>query len=180
MQHDNIMVDLETLSTESNAMIVAIGAVTFSQYDTGETFYQPIDICARTFGQYHISPSTTQWWMAQNDDARAVFHDPRTTSLAEALTAFASFVQRFTSGPSNVRVWGNGAAFDNVILANAYRSENLNPPWKFYNDRCYRTYKAMAPSIQIKHMGTHHNARDDALSQAQHLLRVAQALATPL
>jgi len=70
----------------------------------------------------------------------------------------------------NVRVWGNGAAFDNVILASAYRQANITQPWLFWNDRCYRTVKALSPAVTMQRNGTHHNALDDAESQARHLI----------
>jgi inhibitor of KinA sporulation pathway (predicted exonuclease) len=47
----------------------------------------------------------------------------------------------------------------------------MQAPWKFYNDRCYRTLKAMYPHIKMpKRTGTHHNALDDAISQVNHLI----------
>lgn len=69
-------------------------------------------------------------------------------------------------------LWGNGSDFDNVILASAYRSCNLEVPWKFWNNRCYRTVKALRPDIKIHRSGTYHNALDDAVSQAEHLMRM--------
>ena len=40
---ENVMIDLETLSTESNAAILSIGAVMFDKEGLGETFYQIVD-----------------------------------------------------------------------------------------------------------------------------------------
>lgn len=45
---------------------------------------------------------------------------------------------------------------------------DLELPWKFWNDRCYRTVSAGFPRRQ--QTGTHHNALDDAISQTKHLL----------
>ena len=69
-------------------------------------------------------------------------------------------------------MWGNGATFDNVILANAYRGAGLPVPWKFWNDKCYRTIKGFFPQIKLQRIGTHHNAQDDAESQAWHLINM--------
>ena len=66
-------------------------------------------------------------------------------------------------------VWGNGATFDNVILSNAYKAAGMEQPWKFWDDRCYRTVKGLLPDIKIERLGTHHNAVYDAMSQARHL-----------
>jgi exodeoxyribonuclease VIII len=85
------------------------------------------------------------------------------------LLDFDLFLSRYGE---DVKIWGNGASFDNVILANAYRRNDLNIPWKYYNDRCYRTMKSLAPHIKMEREGTHHNALSDAISQANHLIRI--------
>ena len=71
-----------------------------------------------------------------------------------------------------VRLWGNGASFDNAILSTAYELCELETvqPWRFYNDRCYRTVKSLYPEVAMVRTGTYHNALDDAESQALHLL----------
>lgn len=69
-----------------------------------------------------------------------------------------------------IRVWGNGAAFDNVILASAYRRVTAGTPWQYWNDRCYRTVKALHPDVPMQRTGDHHNALDDAISQAHQLI----------
>lgn len=80
-------------------------------------------------------------------------------------------------GPrEETRVWGNGAAFDNVILRRAYERtsrESMKAPWPHWNDRCYRTIKGLyGHQVKIERTGTHHHALDDAASQARHLIRM--------
>lgn len=87
-----------------------------------------------------------------------------------ALAAFADWLAS-EHGP-DVKVWGNGADFDNVILGSAYRRLGKSIPWAFYNSRCYRTVKSLQPGCRIERAGTHHNALDDAKSQALHLMRL--------
>lgn len=48
-------------------------------------------------------------------------------------------------------------------------------PWPHWNDRCYRTLKAMRPDVKMERTGTHHNAVDDATSQARHALALLAA-----
>jgi exodeoxyribonuclease VIII len=107
--------------------------------------------------------------MGQSDKARAVFKD-KGKPLAEVLNAFTKFIGIENVG--QVKLWGNGANFDNVILVNAYRRTGIKAPWQFYNDRCYRTIKSMFKRIEMERSGTHHNALDDAKSQADHLVRI--------
>jgi exodeoxyribonuclease VIII len=44
--------------------------------------------------------------------------------------------------------------------------------WEFWKDRCYRTIKNCYPDVPFDRRGTHHNALDDARSQALHLIAI--------
>lgn len=178
----HIMLDLETLSTHTNARILAIGAVKFTEAERiSDKFYQPIKALAfetlnaveRDFVDpdgFHVSRDTLDWWGQQSEKAQAVFEDPQGITISEALTLFAHWVLSSPGDIKDIRMWGNGAEFDNVILSTAYRLCDKPAPWRFYNNRCYRTVKSLFPTEKIKRLGTHHNALDDALSQAEHLL----------
>lgn len=48
--------------------------------------------------------------------------------------------------------------------------------WEFWNNRCFRTLKGMAPHIKTERQGTYHNALDDAKTQALHAIKVLQHL----
>jgi hypothetical protein len=72
----------------------------------------------------------------------------------------------------SLQIWGNGADFDNVILSSAYRNTGHVTPWGTYKNRCYRTIKSANRHVAMARTGTHHNALDDAKSQAQHLIRI--------
>ena len=165
IQHNNIMLDLETMGNGANSAITAIGAVRFNQSGLSDEFYTLVDLESCVQNGMEIDPSTVVWWLQQSDEARAQFEQPN-LHIACALSAFSAWV-----GPAAV-VWGNGAAFDNALLSNAYRKLNLQQPWQFWNDACYRTIKNMYPGIRLRRIGTHHNALDDAKSQAQHLIEI--------
>ena len=110
--------------------------------------------------------------LGQTERARQVFvgdADP----LPDALESFSAWILRKTEA-KQIAVWGNGAAFDNVILAAAYSRQRMQCPWRRPNDRCYRTLKALHPEIEFERVGEHHNAIDDAVSQARHALKILQ------
>ncbi len=165
----HIMVDLETLSTKPNAAILSIGAVKF---DTDKKvyakFYQAVKTPPEVEG-FDISSDTLHWWTKQSEEARAVFTDPNAVDITVALALFSAWVEEGTD-KKYIRMWGNGASFDNVILSTAYRLCYFPQPWMFWNNRCYRTVKAMNPGTKITRIGEHHNALHDADSQAVHLL----------
>jgi hypothetical protein len=174
----DVMVDLETMGTGPNAAITAIGAVEFDTTSgtLGRTFYNVVDLASAVEQGGQIDASTVMWWLRQSDEARAALGKDA-ISLPHALQQFAEWIA--PCGPG-VRVWGNGASFDNVVLGSAYRNAGWPQPWKFWNDRCYRTVKAMYPNILMERSGTHHNALDDAVSQAKHLLAMLRPEPTVL
>lgn len=167
----DIMTDLETMGTSSSAPILAIGAVRFDKEGLHETFYKVISLESNMSLGRAPDAATIMWWMQQSDEARKALYRTSALDLASALREFTNYVASF-GNTDNVKLWGNGAAFDNVILADAYRTCNLFAPWRFWNDRCYRTMKSLCPEIPIKHTGVAHNALDDAKSQAQHLIEI--------
>jgi exodeoxyribonuclease VIII len=176
----HLMIDLETLGTEPFAPIVSIGACTFylgeppaGTEPIADCFYQVIDVESSLELGMRPSGSTLKWWMQQSDAARAVFDEPQAVSMPVALDAFTDYVN---SRP--LQVWGNSARFDCGLLAAAYKACNKELPWQYWNERCYRTVKNLpgANSIAVQRVGTHHNALDDAITQALHLRSVHQAL----
>lgn len=174
---EHVMVDLETLSTKPNALIVSIGAVSFNSDGIGQKFYVPIDMGSYgnrfELGAFDIDPNTVAWWMGQTEEGREVFKDTCAMDLARALREFSDWIDKEVCDTQDVKVWGNGASFDNVILKNAYNRCAIKEPWRHWNDRCYRTVKNMC-SLKMKRHGTYHNALDDAISQAQHLVSINQ------
>lgn len=169
MKH--IMLDLETMGTSNNAAIIAIGAVEFNTDTvTDNEFYRVINLESSVRSGGVIDPDTVMWWMKQSDEARSALYKSESVHIEYALNGFSRWVEEI--GDEKVCVWGNGANFDNVILRNAYENKGIYVPWKFYGDRCYRTIKNLYPDVQINRSGIHHNALDDAKTQAQHLIDI--------
>ena len=163
----HIMLDLETLSTRSDAAIVAIGARTMFTKQA-RSFYRPITLNSAVRNG-HVDGDTLAWWFRQSDQARELFNDAAAVPLPIALSDFSSWL----AVNEEVYVWGNGAAFDNVVLSNAYQKMMLHKPWSFRNDRCYRTIKSLYPDVEMVSTGVKHNALNDATSQAMHLEVIA-------
>ena len=166
-----IMLDLETMGNGSNSAIIAIGAVAFDIKGVSGRFYQQVNLQSSVNAGMEIDASTVLWWLKQSDAARSAFKDnEKALNIANALIEFSMFCD----SAKVCGVWGNGAAFDNVLLSNAYRKLEMKRPWKFWNDRCYRTVKNIYQDIEFVHSGTHHNAVDDAESQAIHLIEICK------
>lgn len=166
------MLDLETMGNGPNAAIVAIGAVEFEPeiFLLGREFYRVVDLASSVELGGEIDASAVQWWLGRSDEARAAIRQSPQIHIKPALVQFAEWLSHCSA---DIQLWGNGAAFDNVILAQAYKRAGLEVPWKFWNDRCYRTLAALHPDTPPGHgEGTAHHALDDARTQAKHLLRL--------
>jgi hypothetical protein len=170
------MLDLETLGTAPFSPILSIGACAFKPDQAApieDAFYQAITLESCLDVGLRPSADTILWWMDQAAEARGVFTDPLAVALPLALDAFTDWLN---SRP--LKIWGNSAAFDCGLLAAAYKACGKVVPWMFYNERCYRTLKKLsgADGIPFNRIGTHHNAVDDAISQAYHLMAIYKGL----
>ena len=124
----------------------------------------------------HIQGQTVMWWLARSEEARMALTADR-LPLDEALRQFA----RYLASLDEPDIWGNGATFDNVILANAYQAVGLERPWSYKRDRDVRTIEAAGQGIcdaadTLERQGTHHHALDDAIHQARVVSAIWQAL----
>lgn len=164
----HVMIDLETMGTSADAPIVTIGACRFDTDGVKEdTFYRKISLKSALDSGSVLDADTVVWWMGQSDDARQEAVSGA-GDLLDVLGWFSTWIgeTEYLEG-----VWGNGAAFDNAIIAQSYRRIGREAPWPFWMDRCYRTVKAFS-DIPITREGTHHNALDDAITQAKHLIAI--------
>ncbi len=173
MQH--IMVDLETLGTTADSVILSIGAVKFDLAtgvvdDNG--FYASISVESNQSWKRRISEDTLLWWLKQDAAAQQVFFEPK-ESLETALVQFSDWV-----GSGDYHVWSNGADFDLPMLAHAFSTCGIELPWQYYNTRCYRTYKNLpgARNVKLESQGVKHNALADALNQAKNASLIHGAL----
>ncbi|GJD65139.1 3'-5' exonuclease [Methylobacterium frigidaeris] len=169
----DIMIDLETLSTRPDAMIVAIGAVQFGPEGLGDLFY-----CAVTpdGALGHIDPKTVAWWMGQGDEARSVFRDdgPNREPLAVALRDFRAWLDR---KGKDLRIWGHGSSFDLPIIESAFRACGHPIPWSHRAIRDTRTlYELAGVKVEMPE-GEKHHALSDAKAQALAVIRGVRALA---
>jgi len=164
----HVMIDLETLSTHNFAAILSIGACKFDPQSRtiDEKFHVYVD--PRSCEQYglRISADTFLWWMDPDRTearTRMFAHKDERVDLTEALLGFSQWY-----GQTPMPTWGNGSDFDNVILQNAYMMTKLDCPWKFRDNRCFRTYKSLI-SFRPPRSGVPHDALEDAVYQAETL-----------
>lgn len=174
----NVMVDLETLGTGANSVILSIGAVAFDPENAslGDEFKAVIDIGSSLAIGCKADGDTIAWWFKQPAAARkgAITNPEHIINVLNGFTAY--LLKAGNNNLCDIKLWGNGSDFDNVILATAYKNARIEQPWKYYNNRCYRTLKSLYPNIMIARQGIYHNSLDDAISQAKHLINILKAM----
>lgn len=166
---NNVMIDLETMGTGPRSAIASIGAVKFGKHHVTDSTLIIVRLSSCQAIGMEMDPDTVTWWMRQDEEARRRFELPG-MPIDSALDALESWIGK------DAVVWGNGSDFDNVILGEAYRLTNKKKPWHFAKNRCYRTIRSMCPEIELVRIGVHHDPKDDAETQAQHLIQCIHRL----
>ncbi|HAW3640534.1 TPA: 3'-5' exoribonuclease [Escherichia coli] len=175
----HLMIDLETMGKNPDAPIISLGAIFFDPQtgEMGPEFSKTIDL--DTAGGV-IDRDVIKWWLKQSREAQsAILTDE--IPLDDALLQLREFIDENSCG-FYVRVWGNGANFDNVILRRSYERQGIPCPWRYCNDRDVRTIVELGNSIgfdvrmTIPFEGVPHNALDDARHQAKQVSAIWQKL----
>jgi hypothetical protein len=176
---NNIMLDLETLGTTPGSVVLSIGAVAFDKDEgLGATFYRTISVASSMKAGLTIDASTLLWWSKQDRAAYQEALDKNAEKLEDVLHDFGQWLLHIGEGEYREhKLWGNGADFDLTLLLACYRAvdSTFEPPWKFWNHRCYRTLKALYPEVPAEKRNNH-NALDDARNQAEHAVAILRAM----
>lgn len=161
----DIMLDLETLATSPDSVILTIGAIKFDPFDTdvemGPGLYHRINVDEQIDLGRHVDQGTVDWWGTQKEEVREeALGEHNRISLEE----FTKDLNKFVVGAT--RIWAQGPVFDIVILENLYRQLGKPTPWPFYVIRDSRTLlKALGDTR--KGGALLHNALADCVSQAE-------------
>ncbi len=160
------MIDIETASTEYNAVIVSIGAVCFSvslpelKPVTYEILIDKED--GDSLG-LHTSEDTMKWWKTQPEEVyRHAFVEGPRVSTKDALIGLSSFIETY---PTIKQYWCQGINFDPVVLETAYKKCGLTPKWKFYQLRDSRTIQYLLPKLPFSKPKDAHTPVADCLYQ---------------
>lgn len=173
---NRVMIDLETLGTEPGCPIVSLGAVFFNDIQIiGEYEWVITSSSCYRLGLDLVSPATEDWWDEQEPSVKKVLDmhlNDEGDSLRWVLEKFSILCTK-----ANIQeVWGNGSDFDNKILAYAYKTAGMAAPWKFWQNRCFRTLKALFPEIPYALPATPHDALCDAYAQAIHTIKCLEKI----
>lgn len=168
----DIMIDLETLSTDPDCVVISLGAIMFNPFtgELGPTFYANLEIQDQLNAGRKIMADTMKWWFNQSDGAKKVFSETASPP-AFALMKFYEWLQQI---PKRERkVWGNGSTFDISIMEDMFKTYGMERPWTYNSVMDLRTFKRfVAKGVDVQKIGVAHNALDDAISQAKYVIDI--------
>lgn len=158
---NNVMLDIETLSTRSNAVVTQIGACHFDLTGrVGETFLMNLDIQAQLDKGAVVDGDTLRWWLGEQKDNVTFLDD----------TQHPEYVLNELNGflASAEAIWSH-ATFDFPIVCEAMRRHDIVPLFRYRSARDIRTLAGLAgggwPKTTTQKT---HNALDDCLHQVEY------------
>lgn len=186
-KYGNVMIDLETLSTRTNASIIEIGAVEFNKQTGGIGDTIDLIINPSEWGKNgrDIDGETIKWWFKQDESARKRFIDNKErVDLKKALYELSNFIiscDNIHDEKENVVVWGNGSTMDITILQSAYEYFDIDVPWKYWAVNDVRTIVDLNPKIKketifITDNGIKHSSIGDCLYQIKYLTNTLKSI----
>ena len=170
----HVMIDLETLGTRPDAVIIQVGAVAFEATGRGRVYNEtPFNrhVLVQD-GCGTVDHGTLCFWLQEASAGRMG------KALSEHAVPLQQVLQELTEFPGRVRegatwadvegVWSKPSSFDLPILASAYARFGAEPPWEHWKTRCARTLFSLTggtPDVDQTGM-VKHDAFDDALVEA--------------
>lgn len=175
----NLMIDLETFSTRSDAKVLSIGVALFDDNEVLKTEGWAIDLGNDIGG--HVDWQTVKWWLDQDAFVREFSLGGK---LANCTAAFG--LKTFIAENNPTEFWSKDPHFDHVILENWWRRVNETAskgsypagftvgdfPICYTQPRAYRTLVGEATDLGFdpsheRGVYAAHNPIDDAAQQAR-------------
>ena len=141
----DIMIDIETLATTPNSVVITLGAIRFDPFADDresyedktilmDTFYRRIDPASFTWPSAEIDDNTLAWWAKQSPEVQfEAFTDDDRHDIGSVMLDF----HRWCGGYQNM--WANGPVFDIAILEQVCKNLKRGYPWKYWQVRDART-----------------------------------------
>jgi len=154
------MMDLETLGTSSDSVILSIALVEFDRTtgETGDWIYEKID----PLQDRKVCLDTVRWWSAQ---PAGLFEDAMSGNWP--LSAMLKRIANWFGSQGRKFIWSQGSDFDIVIIEHAMKQHGVYPPWRYNAKRDTRTaYDVKGfDASSIPREGDVHHAMSDAKHQ---------------
>jgi hypothetical protein len=159
------MIDIETLGTEPDCVVLSVGAVKFDPFNSQEphakTLWRP-NVDQQTVAERSVLDSTLEWWAKQPQHIQdEAFDEEGRMFIAE----FMQDLNKYLVGVD--KIWCQGPQFDMVILEHLFKQFNHHMNWAFWQVMDCRTVFNMMPVDPRKAIQQNlHSADEDAYYQA--------------
>jgi hypothetical protein len=171
----HIMTDIETLSSQVDAAVIAIGLCCFKKHEIVETCEILID---PVLASGHRDPKTIDWWRQQDPvvQQKMFSGENEPWRACDKMAAFIKTYEKHLEG-----FWANPPQFDIVILRQLFDTYGKKFPVHFRKERDFRTLKSLAHAKGIDYQSAYeginkHDAVDDAVAQAKAVQIIMRAL----
>ena len=130
---NNIMLDIETLGTGVDSVVIQVAMIKFDRDGTlGESLSVRLNRDEQLKLGLSYTQSTLDWWNKTNPELLKTLLTENVSSLNEGLTKISNFVSRTDY------LWCH-ATFDAPILSNLFEAAGMKAPWGYKNVRDIRT-----------------------------------------
>ena len=168
------MIDLETLSTNPDAVILTVGGVKFdpcTHAEPSQGMYFRVDVDSQTAMGREVMQLTLDWWAEQPKEiSEEALGDKDRISLAKMLKT----INKWSVGVDVF--WCQGPLFDYAILGNIYKQLGNPVPWQYWQIRDSRTLFSLVPRDLNEKRTGQHNALEDCYFQAKKVQKVYKQL----
>lgn len=181
-----VMVDIETLGTSDNSVVLSVGAVKFDHnFEVIATYERtlPATYQHESLGRV-VAMSTLKWWFDQtvlNGNVPPIDQNDQGAEW-DTLSEFARTYHDFLADPTVTEVWANSPDFDIDMLDSlckdiaAAGGRKYTSPVPFFRRRDFRTavsiYRARCMDngvVMTPRPEPAHSALEDAMAQMRYL-----------
>lgn len=166
----NLMIDLESLSTNLYGVVTQIGACYFdNQGKIGDKFLVNIDIASSLCIGLKIDGKTLKWWFER---VNLITWLNNTVNITKALAMFRDFCYK----NKKARVWSH--YFDIYMIEGLYTKIGQKLPFSYRNWRDIRTLVDLSGLKTKKEKGDPktHNALDDCIYQVKYVSKALRMI----
>ena len=164
MKIKNAMIDLETLATNPNAVVLTIGAVKFNPFtdEITDKLHLKLDVDSQVEKGRTVCDDTLAWWGRQDKEVRETAFTTNRIDVSKALNSLNEWSK------DTIRVWCQGPSFDFPILDSLYKQYDINKPWDWWFQRDARTVTSLVnEDLKEKIQFNAHDAVEDCIKQAK-------------
>lgn len=167
---DSVMIDLESLSTDLNAMVLSLGMVFFSpRHDEEEKIY--LTILPESWEAEGLSPDirldTIEFWKRPDN----INHVPAVGDGMTVRQAMQFFSDACKAKPNLEVYWAKGPDYDYGVLAYWLRALSIDIPFQYWERKDLRTalYMGRHHGVIVPKPPVKHHALLDAETQLKQL-----------